>query len=305
MRDEKTMMNLILDTAKADARILAAYLKGSRTNPRVPKDIYRDFDVMFVVTETESFRTDMSWVAPWGRIILMQEQDSFFGYGDRFGLRSGFQELYSWLLLFEDGNRIDIGVETTEHMRKGCTRNRLFLPLLDKVGCLPDMPLPSDEDFHIKKPSEAMFRGCCNEFFWSLCDVTKGLARGELPFVMTTYHSLSRPMLEQMLCWHIGFRTGFASSSGKLNRFFKDCLPEALYRRYCRIYSDASFEHIRSAVHEACALFHNAAINVARQLHVAYPQQDEDGFLLYARIIEDTLQGCGDRETHLKNSPDA
>lgn len=54
------MMNLILDFAKMDDRILAAYLKGSRTNPNVPLDIYRDFDIMYVVTETYSFIHDTS-----------------------------------------------------------------------------------------------------------------------------------------------------------------------------------------------------------------------------------------------------
>lgn len=77
---------------------------------------------------------------------MTQEQDSDFGYGDRFGLRSNYQKLYSWLLLLEDGNQIDLGVETVEHMQQGCTRNKLFLPLLDKIGCLPKLPPPSDED---------------------------------------------------------------------------------------------------------------------------------------------------------------
>ena len=181
MRSEQEMMDLILSVAKSDSRILAAYLKGSRTNPNVPKDMYRDFDLMYVVTETDSFRQDPAWLDLFGPRILTQEQDDDFGYGDRFGLRSNYQQLYSWLLLLEDGNRIDLGVETVEHMQQGCTRNKLFLPLLDKIGCLPKLPPPSDEDFHVKPPTASQFQGCCNEFFWSLCDVAKGIARDELP----------------------------------------------------------------------------------------------------------------------------
>ena len=37
MRNKKEMMNLIVGYAKKDSRVLAAYLKGSRTNPLVPK----------------------------------------------------------------------------------------------------------------------------------------------------------------------------------------------------------------------------------------------------------------------------
>ncbi len=112
MRGENEMLDLIISTARTDTRVLAAYLKGSRANPNAPKDIYRDFDVMYVVTETGSFIRDTSWMNAFGRVALMQEQDSDFGYGARFGIRSKYDESYSWLLLFDDGNRIDIGVET-------------------------------------------------------------------------------------------------------------------------------------------------------------------------------------------------
>ena len=49
MRSDQEIMELILHRAQSDPRILAAYLKGSRTNPNVPKDIYQDFDLMYVV----------------------------------------------------------------------------------------------------------------------------------------------------------------------------------------------------------------------------------------------------------------
>ena len=80
MRSDQEIMELILHRAQSDPRILAAYLKGSRTNLNVPKDIYQDFDLMYVVTETESFRADPSWLEEFGPIILKQEQDDAFGY---------------------------------------------------------------------------------------------------------------------------------------------------------------------------------------------------------------------------------
>lgn len=54
MRSDIEMMNTIMNIAESDERILAAYLKGSRTNPKVPKDIYRDFDVMYVVKKPKA-----------------------------------------------------------------------------------------------------------------------------------------------------------------------------------------------------------------------------------------------------------
>ncbi len=62
MRSEEQMLNLIVETARADARIRAAFLQGSRTNPNAPRDIFQDYDVIYVVDETRPFREDRRWI---------------------------------------------------------------------------------------------------------------------------------------------------------------------------------------------------------------------------------------------------
>ena len=163
MRTEQEMMDLILETARQDSRVLAAYLKGSRANGNVPKDVYQDFDIMYVVKEVAPFWKNPAWLDVFGEVILKQEQDDDFGYGERFGIRGDYDKSYSWLLLFADGNRIDIGVETLETMEQRKNRNRLFVPLLDKIGCLPQFP-PTDEEFWVQKPTEKGFLGCRNAY---------------------------------------------------------------------------------------------------------------------------------------------
>lgn len=290
LRSDHEMMDLIIRTARSDERVLAAYLKGSRTNPNAPKDIYRDFDVMYVVTETSGFIEDRSWMEPFGKIVLMQEQDGAFGYGERFGLQNHYEETYSWLLLLEDGNRIDIGVELLSVMKAGRNRNRLFLPLLDKIGCLPQLPPPTDEDFHIRKPSEREFLGCCNEFYWCLCDTMKGIARDELPFAMTTYHTLVRDMLETMLKWQIGINTDFSVSAGKLNKYFRTYLPAEVYETYRKTYTDGDYGHFRTAIDTACRLFRSTALSVSGSLHFSFPEHEEQAFRNYAGWVENSLK---------------
>lgn len=284
MRTEREMFHIIIDTAKSDDRVLAAYLKGSRTNPKVPRDIYQDFDIMYVVKETKSFREDLSWMEPFGKVILKQEQDDRFGYGERFGLRSHYDKTYSWLLIFEDGNRIDIGIETVETMKSGSNRNKLFLPLIDKAGCLPKLPPPTDEEFYVRKPAEEEFRGCCNEFFWSLCDVVKGILRDELPFAMTTYYTQSHHMLETMLSWRIGAQTEYSVSCGKLNKYFRRYLPEETYQLYLKTFPDSSYENFRKAIKVSCGLFRETAVRNAESLGTAYPVEYEQGFEKYIKI---------------------
>lgn len=285
MRNEQEILNLIINAAKSDDRVFAAYLKGSRANPNAPKDRYQDFDVMYVVRETESFIQDTSWMSQFGKVVLQQEQNEPFGYGERFGIQSRYEESYSWLLLLEDGNRIDIGVELLGVMKQGRNRNRLFVPLLDKIGCLPQLPPPTDADFYIKKPSDAQFRGCCKEFFWCLCDVAKGIARDELPFAMNTYNTLVRDMLETMLDWYIGTYTDFSVSSGKLHKYFKKYLPAEIYNAYIATYTDGNYAHFWDAIDTAYHLFRKTALLVAERFQFTYPEENEQASKQYVQSI--------------------
>jgi aminoglycoside 6-adenylyltransferase len=66
MRSEHEMMDLLLTTARNDNRIRAVCMNGSRTNPNVPQDIFQDYDIVYVVTETVSFIRDKDWVNVFG-----------------------------------------------------------------------------------------------------------------------------------------------------------------------------------------------------------------------------------------------
>ena len=74
MRTEQEMYDLILKVAEEDERIRAVYIDGSRTNPNAPRDIFQDYDVGYVVRETESFRKDRDWTERmFGKILYMKE----------------------------------------------------------------------------------------------------------------------------------------------------------------------------------------------------------------------------------------
>ncbi|MGF7060634.1 hypothetical protein HNR33_004326 [Brassicibacter mesophilus] len=60
MRTEQEMFDLIINVAKQDERIRAVYMNGSRTNPNVHKDIFQDYDIVYVVSEIKPFYEDES-----------------------------------------------------------------------------------------------------------------------------------------------------------------------------------------------------------------------------------------------------
>ena len=196
MRTEQEMMDLILGIAQADERIRAVYMNGSRANPSAPKDIYQDYDIVFVVTETGSFLADKNWIQIFGKPLIVQEP----GWNDN--VTQWFSNVphdctrgYAWLMLFDDGNRIDLGIEILEETLIDFCEDSLTVVLLDKDNCLPDIPPPSDDGYHVQPPNEAIFHACCNEFWWCLNNVAKGVARDELPYAMDMFNHYVRDML--------------------------------------------------------------------------------------------------------------
>jgi aminoglycoside 6-adenylyltransferase len=90
-----------------------------------------------------------------------------------------FSRSYAWLMLFKDGNRIDLGIEiidkTLEVFKKDF--DKLTIVLLDKDNILPKCPPPTDEDYWIKRPTKEQYYAYCNDFWWYLNNVAKGIVR--------------------------------------------------------------------------------------------------------------------------------
>lgn len=272
MRTEEEMMALILGVARKDERIRAVYMNGSRTNANVPKDIFQDYDIVYVVTETSSFIQDAAWIDVFGDRIMMQEPDK----NDlAIGMDLDVQRSYGYLMLFTDGNRIDLHIETKEAMLGRYGSDKLTVPLLDKDGCLPAIPAPTDQDYHVKKPTEALYLGCCNDFWWCLQNVAKGIWRDELPYAKQMFETVIRPRLDQMVSWWVGTKQDFQVSIGKMGKYTKTYLPASYWQMYEQTYSNSDDEKMWASVSAACALFRLLAREVAGNLGYVYNEADD------------------------------
>lgn len=287
MRTEKEMFDLILGVAKADERIRAVYMNGSRANPNIPKDIYQDYDIAYVVTETKSFLDDKDWISVFGELAMLQEPDSpDFGWG----LQADFTRSYCWLMLFKDGNRIDLHIEIKEEMLKNYASDTLTVPLLDKDNCLPEIPPTSDKQYWVKRPTTEQYRGCCNDFWLCLNNVAKGIARDELSYAMWMYNGPVRDKLRNMIDWYIGIGTDFSLSPGKLGKFYKKFLPRNVYEMYAKTYTDSDYDHFWAAVFTACELFRVVAVPVAEYFKFTYNQNDDQNMTEYLNKVKAVSQ---------------
>lgn len=276
MRSETEMINLIKETAYGDSRIRGAYLEGSRANPNVPRDIFQDYDVVYIVEETKSFQDDKSWIDRFGQRLYMQypEENACFP--------SDTEHCYGWLMQFADGNRLDLHVCTWNH---AINNMELYIVLVDKDQIFPNKQMISDKMYWVKKPAQELFSLTCNEFWWCLNNVAKGLWRKEILYVMDILNSPVRPMLRQVLEWKIGLETDFSVNLGKSAKYMNEYLSKNLYETYLKTYPNACIDDIWEAVFLMCRLFHDTALEISKKMNLFYDLTEEQNSRNYLKHI--------------------
>lgn len=268
MRTEKEMYNLVINFAKDDERIRVVALNGSRTNVNAPKDDFQDYDVVYVVTEMESFINDPNWIDIFGKPIIIQTPEQMDMFQPTLG------NWFSYLMLFEDKTRIDLILVPLNELDKYVEDDKLIKVLLDKDGLIPNLPPPTDMDYWVKKPSPEYYNDCCNEFWWLCTYVAKGLCRNELIYSIDHLNML-KSMLFIMLSWEVGIKTNFSKSMGKNYKYLKNYLCPDKWEKIMKTYSNGDKECIWESLWITIDLFRQSSKNIGKYLNVSYPDYDE------------------------------
>lgn len=267
MRTEKEIMELILKVAEKDERVRAVAMNGSRANSNVPKDTFRDYDIVYLVSDLQSFLINPDWVNVFGKRIIMQTPEDMAMFPPELDGR------FTYLMLFEDGNRIDLMLIPIEEKDIYCSEDGLTVILLDKDGNMPKLSEPTDKGYWIKKPSAEFFADCCNEFWWVSTYVAKGLWRQEILYAYDHLNS-AREMLLTMLEWKVGIETNFSLSVGKNSKYLKSYLDNDIWERLMKTYPNGDNEQVWNSLFETINLFEQVAIEVASILEYQYPSED-------------------------------
>ncbi|MDR6805950.1 aminoglycoside 6-adenylyltransferase [Dyadobacter sp. BE34] len=282
-RSTPEMLDLILDVAKADSRILAVLQDGSRSNPNVTPDIFQDFDIIYVIEDPGSFLHDHSWVDVFGERMIMQLPEDMELYPPDPELSQAF----SYLMLFTDGNRIDLVLVPLKDLAH-FTADSLCKVLLDKAGIFNNsrLPKPSEAGYLAQKPSQRSFTDCCNEFWFTNSSLGKALWRGQVIFAQELTSQVIRGALFQMLDWYIGCRHNFKVNPGKSGKYYQRYLDANLYNKLLATYPLASLPDIWDATFECMDLFSSAARYIAAELGYEYPTEWEGGVRAYLRHVK-------------------
>ena len=284
MRSEKEMFDLIIGVAKADDRIRAVYMNGSRANPNIKKDIFQDYDIVYVVTETESFLSDENWICILGDFIIKQEPDKL---DEMQGRKADFSRSYTYLMQFIDGNRIDLHIQTKEVLSVEYGQDKLTIPLLDKDNCLPQIPPSTDEDYWVKKPNYAQYFSRCNNFWWVAPYCAKGLWRKEILNAIEILNDYVRQELLFMLSWKAGVQTDFKVSIGKGNKYLEEYIEQDIWNRLMQTFNASDYKSAWNALITTCELFEEIAPNFGQSLEYEYNEGEAEKSFAFIRHIKD------------------
>lgn len=266
MRTDQEMLELILGTAKK-IQVDAVALSGSRTDGQAPKDKFQDYDVVYVVEDLDTLTRDLAWLDQFGTRII--EQHNILGN----------RRLY--LMLFEDGNRIDLTLCPKDHINEWVDSEAGFTVLEDKKGIFETYS-PSPQRFWISPASETDFEKTCNEFWWVSAYVVKGICRKQIIYATDHLYSICQQELLKVLAWQVASDRG-AVDIGKNYKYLFNYLPIEKEKEFSALLDFSSFDKITQSLFATMGLFDDAAQILAQKMGFTYDKEVAEKMIAYAK----------------------
>lgn len=265
MRAETEMLDLILQIAKT-IQVEAVVMSGSRTNQNAPKDEFQDYDVVYVVDDFDNLTSDLSWLNQFGKRIIEQE------------VTLDHRRLY--LMLFEDGNRIDLTLCPKEHIKEWVESEADYTVLKDEKG-LFESYTTNPQRYWITPATETDFEKTCNEFWWVSAYVVKGICRNQLIYATDHLYGICQQELLKVLAWQVASDKGKVDV-GKNYKYLFNYLPTEKEKEFSDLLDLSSLEKITQSLYDTMELFHREAQYLAQKMGFDYDKEVAEKMVQYA-----------------------
>ena len=264
-RSEAQMFDLILQTAKS-LKVEAVALSGSRTDTKAPKDEFQDYDVVYVVDDLDNLTSNISWLDLFGNRIIEQE------------VALDHRRLY--LMLFEDGNRIDLTLCPKEHIKEWVDSEAGFTVLEDPEHLFE--PYSQNlERYWMSPASETDFKNSCNEFWWVSTYVVKGICRSQVIYTTDHLYGICQQELLKILAWLVASDRG-AVDIGKNYKYLFHYLPAEKEKQFSNLLDFSSLDKITQSLFATMQLFHREAQFLAHKMGFDYDMEVAEKMIEYA-----------------------
>ena len=265
MRTESEMLNLILQIAK-NLQVEAVAMSGSRTDTKAPKDEFQDYDVVYVVDDLDNLTSDLAWLDQFGTRII--EQHNILGN----------RRLY--LMLFEDGNRIDLTLCPKDHIQEWVDSEADYTVLKDEKG-LFESYTTSPQRYWTNPASPIDFEKACNEFWWVSAYVVKGICRKQVIYAMDHLYGICQQELLKILAWQVARDRG-AVDIGKNYKYLFNYLPIEKEKEFSNLLDFSSSDKITQSLFATMDLFHQEAQSLAQKMGFNYDKEVAEKMIQYA-----------------------
>ncbi|UJD00112.1 aminoglycoside adenylyltransferase [Streptococcus oralis] len=265
MRTQPQMLDLILQIAKV-LQVEAVAMSGSRTNPKAPKDEFQDYDVVFVVDDLDNLTSDLSWLDQFGKRII--EQHNILGNRRLF------------LMLFEDGNRIDLTLCPKEYIKEWVESEADFTVLEDPKG-LFEYYTTNPQRYWTSPASQIAFETACNEFWWVSAYVVKGICRKQLLYATDHLYGVCQQELLKVLAWQVASEMGKVDI-GKNYKYLFQYLPTEKEKEFSALLDFSSVEKLTQSLFATMELFHQEAQFLAHKMGFDYDMKVSEKMIKYA-----------------------
>ena len=265
MRTDQEILGLILETAKK-LQVDAVALSGSRTDTKAPKDEFQDYDVVYVVDDLDNLTSDLAWLDQFGTRII--EQHNILGN----------RRLY--LMLFEDGNRIDLTLCPKDYINEWVDSEAGFTVLVDEKGLFESYS-PSPQRFWTSPASETDFEKSYNEFWWVSAYVVKGICRKQVIYATDHLYGICQQELLKILAWQVARDRGVVDI-GKNYKYLFNYLPVEKEKEFSNLLDFASLDKITQTLFATMQLFQQEAQYLAQKMGFKYEKEVAEKMMRYA-----------------------
>ena len=272
MRTETEMLDVILQTAKT-LQVKAVAMSGSRTCPKALKDEFQDYDVVYIVDDLYNLMSDLSWLNKFGKRIIEQE------------VSLGHRRLY--LMLFEDGNRIDLTLCPKEYIQEWVDSEAGFT-ILEDTENLFEAYFPNLERHWITPATETDFKNSCNEFWWVSAYVVKGIYRKQVIYTTDHLYGICQQEFLKILAWQVASARGRVEI-GKNCKYLFNHLPVEKEKELSNLLDFSSLDKITQSLFDTMQLFHQEAQSLAQKMGFDYDKEVAEEMIQYA---EERLLNC-------------
>ena len=264
-RSEVQMLRLILQVAE-NIQVEAVAMSGSRTNPKAPKDEFQDYDVVYVVDDLDNLTSDLSWLDQFGKRII--EQHNVLGN----------RRLY--LMLFEDGNRIDLTLCPKDHIQEWVDSEADYTVLKDEKG-LFESYTTSPQRYWTNPASQTDFEKACNEFWWVSAYVVKGICRKQAIYATDHLYGICQQELLKVLAWQVASDNGTVDI-GKNYKYLFQYLPAEKEKEFSNLLDFSNIEKLTQSLFSTMELFHQEAQSLAQKMGFDYDMEVAEKMIEYA-----------------------